>query len=257
MDAAGEGDPLTIAFADMLASEVDFYKDVREGDRFKVLVEKVYKGEQFIQYGPIHAVEHQRRERVYRGIRYRGDYYDENGNSMRKAFLKAPLRFNRISSRFSLARKHPIIGGVRALLGVDYGVPIGTPIWAVADGTVVSSGWKRGVGNQVVLRHPNGYVTYYGNLSRYGHGIRKEVRVAQKQVIGYVGSTGLSTGPHLDYRLAKEGQLKNPLKVSFAAGVPIGKAEREAFQKRRDEMIAWLQGNTSYQGVIGETEEFH
>ncbi|MGD0916253.1 MAG: peptidoglycan DD-metalloendopeptidase family protein [Thermodesulfobacteriota bacterium] len=245
MDAAGEGDPLTIAFADILAWEVDFYKDVREGDRFKVLVEKVYKGEQFIQYGSIHAVEYQREERVYRGIRYEGDYYDENGNSMKKAFLKTPLRFNRISSRFSLARKHPIMGGVRPHLGVDYAAPIGTPIWAVADGTVVSSRWNGGFGNQVVLRHPNGYVTYYGHLSRYGHGIRKGVRVAQKQVIGYVGSTGLSTGPHLDYRLAKEGQLKNPLRVSFPEGVPIGKAEREAFLKRRDEMIAWLQGSTS------------
>ena len=251
MDAVGEGDPLTIAFADILAWEIDFYKDVREGDRFKVVVEKVYKGDQFIQYGPIHAVEYQRGERIYKGIRYQGDYYNENGISLRKAFLKTPLRFNRISSRFSQARKHPIMGGVRPHLGVDYAAPIGTPIWAVADGTVVLCGWNGGFGNQVILRHPNGYVTYYGHLSRYGHGIRKGARVAQKQIIGYVGSSGLSTGPHLDYRLAKGGRLRNPLKECFPAGVPIGKEGTEAFQKRRDEMIAWLQGNTHYQKVIG------
>ena len=113
MDAAGEQDPLTIAFAEILAWEIDFYKDVREGDRFKVVVEKIYKGDQFIQYGAIHAVEYQRGEKIIRGIRYKEGYYNEKGISLRKAFLKAPLRFNRISSKFSQARKHPILGGVR------------------------------------------------------------------------------------------------------------------------------------------------
>ena len=252
MDAIGEGDLLTIAFTDVLAWEIDFYKDVREGDRFKVVVEKIYKGDQFIQYGPIHAVEYQREEKIYKGIRYKGDYYDENGISLRKAFLKTPLRFNRISSRFNQARKHPIMGGVRPHLGVDYAAPTGAPIWAVADGSVILCSRNGGFGNQVILRHPNGYVTYYGHLSRYGHGIWKGARVKQKQIIGYVGSSGLSTGPHLDYRLAKGGQLRNPLKESFPAGGPIVKGETEAFQTRRDEMITWLQGNTPYQKVIGE-----
>ncbi len=252
MDAAGEGDSLTITFADILAWEIDFYKDVREGDRFKIIVEKIYHGDQFIRYGDIHAVEYEGGEKCYKGIRYQGDYYDEKGLSLKKTFLKSPLRFNRISSKFSRARKHPILGGVRPHLGIDYAAPTGTAIWAVADGTVASCGWSGGFGNQVAIRHPNGYVTFYGHLSRWGRGIRTGVRVAQKQIIGYVGSTGLSTGPHLDYRVAKGGRFRNPLKESFPGGAPIGKAETDAFQRVRDEMIVWLQGDTRYEKVIGE-----
>lgn len=242
MDAAGEQDSLTIGFAEILAWEIDFYKDVREEDRFKVVVEKIYKGDQFIQYGTIHAVEYQRGEKLIRGIRYQDGYYNEKGISLRKAFLKVPLRFNRISSKFSRARLHPILGGLRPHLGVDYAAPPGTPIWAVADGTVASCGWNNGYGNQVILRHMNGYMTYYGHLSGFGSGIRKGVKVRQKQIIGYVGSTGLSTGPHLDYRLAKGGQFRNPLRETFPKGPPIGKEEMETFYQRRDEMLVWLQG---------------
>jgi len=242
MDAVGEQDPLTIAFAEILAWEIDFYKDVREGDQFKVVVEKIYKGDQFIQYGTIHAVEYQRGEKIIRGMRYKEGYYNEKGISLKKAFLKAPLRFNRISSKFSRARKHPILGGVRPHYGVDYAAPPGTPIWAVADGSVTSCGWNSGFGNQVILRHKNGYMTCYGHLSSYGPGIRKGVRVRQKQIIGYVGSTGLSTGPHLDYRLVKNNQFRNPLKETFPTGLPIEKGEMEIFRQRRDEMLVWLEG---------------
>ncbi len=241
MDAAGEQDPLTIAFADILAWEIDFYKDVREGDRFKVVVEKVYKGDQFIRYGTIQAVEYQRGERIIQGIRYKDGYYNENGVSLKKAFLKAPLKFSRISSKFSRARVHPILGGIRPHFGVDYAAPPGTPIWAVADGTVVSCGWNSGFGNQVILRHTSGYTTCDGHLSAYGRNIRKGGRVKQQHVIGYVGSTGLSTGPHLDYRLLKDGQFRNPLKEKFIPGIPIEKKEMEAFRKRSEEMRAWLQ----------------
>ena len=247
MDALGEQDQLTISFAEILAWEIDFYKDAKEGDRFKVVVEKVYKGDQFIRYGTIHALEYQSGSGVVRGIEYQGAYYHENGTSLRKAFLKAPLRFNRISSRFSRARRHPILGGILPHYGVDYAAPPGTPIWAVADGVVIACGWNGGFGNQVILRHMNGYTTYYGHLSRYGPGIRGGVRVKQMQIIGYVGSTGLSTGPHLDYRLAKDGGFRNPLKETFPTGVPIGKGEMETFQKRGDESMAWLQGETPSQ----------
>ena len=252
MDAAGEQDPLTIAFAEILAWEIDFYKDVREGDQFKVVVEKIYKGDQFIQYGTIHAVEYQRGEKIIRGIRYKGGYYNEKGISLKKAFLKSPLRFNRISSTFSRARKHPILGGVRPHYGVDYAAPPGTPIWAVADGVVTSCGWNSGFGNQVILRHMNGYMTCYGHLSRFGPGIRKGVRVRQQQVIGYVGSTGLSTGPHLDYRLVKDNQFRNPLKETFPIGLPIEKGEMETFRQRRDGMLVWLDGESSYSKRIEE-----
>jgi murein DD-endopeptidase MepM/ murein hydrolase activator NlpD len=244
MEAAGEQDLLTLAFAEILAWEIDFYKDVREGDRFKVVVEKLYKGDQFIQYGPIRAVEYQRGERIIQGIRYKEGYYNEKGISLRRAFLKVPLRFNRISSKFSRARKHPILGGVRPHYGVDYAAPPGTPIWAVADGTVASCGWNGGFGNQVILRHMNGYMTYYGHLSGFAPGIRRGARVGQKQIIGYVGSTGLSTGPHLDYRLAKDGKFRNPLKEVFPAGLAIEKGEMETFHQTRDEMSGWLQGDS-------------
>ena len=166
---------------------------------------------------------------------------------MRKAFLKAPLRFNRISSKFSRARRHPILGGLRPHLGVDYAAPPGTPIWAVADGTVTFCGWGDGFGNQIILRHRNGYATYYGHLSGFGHGVRKGVKVRQKQVIGYVGSTGLSTGPHLDYRVSKDGRFRNPLQeVFYPTGIPIEKGEMEAFHRRTDQMLVWLQGESPF-----------
>jgi murein DD-endopeptidase MepM/ murein hydrolase activator NlpD len=243
MEAAGEEDPLALAFAEILAWEIDFFKDLREGDRFKVVVEKVYKEDEFIRYGPIHAVEYQNGVKKIVGIAYQGDFYDEKGVSFKKAFLKAPLRFNRVSSRFSQGRRHPILGGILPHLGVDYAAPTGTPIWAVGDGTVVSCDWHGGFGRQVILRHQNGYKTYYGHLSAYGPGIRLGKRVKQKQIIGYVGSTGLSTGPHLDYRLAKDGRFRNPLKENFQQGGSIAKGALENFRKTRDEMMAWLQGD--------------
>jgi murein DD-endopeptidase MepM/ murein hydrolase activator NlpD len=254
MDAAGEQDLLTIAFAEILAWEIDFYKDVQEGDRFKVVVEKVYKGDQFIQYGAIHAVEYQRGEKIIRGIRYRENYYNEKGITLKKAFLKAPLRFSRISSKFSRGRKHPILGGVRPHFGVDYAAPPRTPVWAVGDGTVTFCGWNGGYGKQVILRHPNGYTTHYGHLSGYGPGIRRGVGVQQKQIIGYVGSTGLSTGPHLDYRLAKDGRFRNPIKETFPTGLPIEKGEMELFQKERDEMLVWLEGDSIFSKKMGAGE---
>ncbi len=241
MEAIGEKDQLVLSFAEILSSEIDFYKDVREGDQFQLVVEKLYKEKEFIRYGTIHAVEYRRGEKVIHGIYFEGDYYNEKGQALKKAFLRSPLRFTRISSRFSKARKHPILGRALPHYGVDYAAPSGTPVWAVADGTVVFCGWGGGFGKQVTLRHPNGYMTYYGHLSSFGPGIRKGVRVRQKQVIGYVGSTGLSTGPHLDYRMAKNGRFINPLKESFPSGFPIEKGKMEAFQKRKDEMVARLQ----------------
>ena len=243
MEMAGEQDTLTLAFAEILAWEIDFYMDVREGDQFKIVVEKRYKGKEFIDYGTIHAVAYAGQERTITGIRYRDDYYDENGRSLKRAFLKSPLRFNRISSRFSRSRRHPILGGLRPHYGVDYAAPVGTPVWAVGDGKVVSCGWNEGYGKQVVLRHMNGYMTHYGHLSRFGPSIRNGKQVEQKQVIGYVGSTGLSTGPHLDYRLAKDGQFRNPLKETFSTGIPVTQGEMDIFLKRRDEVLAWLRGD--------------
>ena len=255
METAGEQDTLTLAFAEILAWEIDFYMDVREGDRFSIIVEKLYKGKEFIDYGTIHAVTYAGQEKTITGIRYRDDYYDENGRSLKRAFLKSPLRFNRISSRFSRSRRHPILGGLRPHYGVDYAAPVGTPVWAVGDGKVVLCGWNGGYGKQVVLRHMNGYMTHYGHLSRFGPGIRNGTQVEQKQVIGYVGSTGLSTGPHLDYRLAKDGQFRNPLKETFPTGIPITQGEMDVFLKRRDEVLAWLRGDSGpSQGSVSSAQ---
>lgn len=253
VNAVGEQDQLTLSFAEILAWEIDFYKDVRVGDRFKVVVEKIYKGDQFVQYGTIHALEYRRGEKIIRGIRYKDDYYDEKGDSLKKTFLKSPLRFDRISSRFSQKRRHPILGGVRPHYGIDYAAPKGTPVWAVADGVVVSVGWAGGFGKQVVLRHMNGHKTYYGHLSRYGPGIKKGSWVKQKQIIGYVGSTGLSTGPHLDYRMTKDGRFRNPLKEVFPAGYPLSRVDRGEFHKKKDEMVAWLTNDVSYRMKLEET----
>jgi murein DD-endopeptidase MepM/ murein hydrolase activator NlpD len=252
VNAAGELDQLTLSLAEILAWEVDFYKDVREGDRFKVLVEKIYKEDQFIQYGIIHAVEYQGRERIIRAIRYRGGYYDDNGNSLKKAFLKAPLRVDNISSKFSRARRHPILGGLYPHYGVDYAAPTGAPVWAVSDGTVISVGRSLGFGKQVILRHKNGYSTYYSHLSRYGPGIRKGKDVNQKDIIGYVGSTGLSTGPHLDYRLAKEGRFLNPLKETFPTGCSIDRNDAEKLRKRRIEILSLLTNYIPNQEKLGQ-----
>jgi murein DD-endopeptidase MepM/ murein hydrolase activator NlpD len=250
MDAAGEKDSLTLSFAEILAWEIDFYQDLQRGDRFKVLVEKLYKRDQFVQYGTIRGVEYKQGEKIIRGIRFREDFYSGDGISLRKAFLKAPLRFDRISSRFSGARRHPILGGMRPHYGVDYAAPAGTPVWAVADGTVLSVGRNGGFGKQVIVRHMNGYKTCYGHLSRYGPGIRKGVRVTQKQIIGYVGSTGLSTGPHLDYRLTKGSRFRNPLKEVFPTGDPIGEGDLEAFQKMKDEILILMSDTAPYRSRL-------
>ena|SRR3990172_2847756 len=250
MSAAGEQDDLTLSFAEILAWEIDFYQDLGKGDRFKLVAEKIYKGDQFIQYGTIHAVEYQSGERVTRGIFHQGDYYDDKGDSLQKAFLKAPLGFDRISSRFSRARRHPILGGLHPHYGIDYAAPTGTPVWAVADGTVISVGWSPGFGKQVILRHGNGYKTYYGHLSRYAPGIKVKKRVQQKEIVGYVGSTGLSTGPHLDYRMAKDGQFRNPMRETFSPGMRVGEKEMATFQKRRSEILAWLADGPAFQKRI-------
>jgi len=138
------------------------------------------------------------------------------------------------------------MGGVHPHLGIDYAAPIGAPVWAVADGIVDSAGWVEGFWKQIVLRHPNGYMSYYSHLSKYGPGIKVGKRVEQKQIIGYVGSTGFSTGPHLDYRLTKNGQFINPQKEVSPTGKPIEQKDTEAFRKRKDKVLAWLEEDISF-----------
>lgn len=243
--AAKEKDQLAIQFADIFAWDIDFRYDLREGDQFTIIFEKYYKDGSFIRYGKILAAEYRNDKRTHQAVYYqdsecREDYFTPSGRSLRRSFMRSPLRFTRISSGYSRQRLHPILRKYRPHLGVDFAAPTGTPVWAVGDGVVIYKGWKNGNGNTVSIRHPNGYETMYNHLSRYGKGIKKGKHVRQKDIIGYVGSTGLSTGPHLDYRMSKNGRFINPLKEKFPLGTPVPAASREAFQQLSKEMLALL-----------------
>ncbi|OGB94500.1 MAG: hypothetical protein A2Z31_10195 [candidate division NC10 bacterium RBG_16_65_8] len=244
VDRLGERPQLVLDFAEIFAWDFDFAADSQPGDRFRMLVEKVFTGEQFVKYGRILAAEYESEGRAHTGVYFKdkdgGGYYTPAGETLRRAFLKSPLEFTRISSTFSRARRHPILGGVRPHLAVDYAAPHGTPIFAVADGTVESAGWSGGGGKTVVIRHRANFKTMYNHLSRFAAGIRRGAAVRQRQVIGYVGSTGLSTGPHLDYRVMKDGRFVNPLKQTFLPGQPISPANRGAFTEARDSLLARL-----------------
>src|SRR5712692_8484780 len=235
VDEIGETPPLVLALVNMFESDFDFTADTRRGDRFRLLVEKRYAGDTFVSYGNILAAQYASGGRTLTGIGYgrtKGDkiaYYDLAGRSLRKSFLKSPLEFTRVTSGFTYARPHPILGGVRPHLAIDYAAPTGTAVRAVADGVVTAAGWDGGNGISITIRHRAGYATMYNHLSKLAAGIRPGARVVQRQVIGYVGMTGLATGPHLDYRVNKDGVWVNPLSERFVPGEPIATSELAEF----------------------------
>jgi murein DD-endopeptidase MepM/ murein hydrolase activator NlpD len=239
---AGEDDQLALDLADIFMWDVDFNTELQKGDSFRVAVEKLSLDGAFSRYGRILAAELLRGERVIQAVRFDGrngpGYYMPDGRPMRKAFLRSPLRFTRISSGFSRARLHPILQVVRAHLGVDYAAPTGTPVRASADGTVTQAGWDGGYGKVVRMRHANGYQTLYGHLSRIN--VRVGQHLIQGTVLGAVGATGLATGPHLDYRMVKNGVFVNPLKVQSPPAEPISADEEKAFEAARDQQLALL-----------------
>ncbi len=236
---------LMVDLVQIFESEFDFTADTRPGDQLRLLVEARYADGVLVDYGRIVAAQYQSDGRTLTGVGFEGEkrftYYDPEGQSLKKMFLRSPLRFTRISSGFTYRRPHPILGGVRPHLAIDYAAPKGTPVWAVADGVVRVAGRRGGNGIQVILRHRAGYDTYYNHLSRVAKGIRPGVRVSQKQVIGYVGSTGLSTGPHLDYRVSKNGKFVNPLNERFLPGEPIPRAQRAGFVDKARELVERLE----------------
>ena len=237
-------------FVQIFESEFDFAADARPGDVLRFLVEAHYAQGKRVDYGRVLAAQYVSGGEVITGVGF-GDgkrfaYYDLEGRSLKKAFLRSPLQFTRISSGFTHRRAHPVLGGVRPHLAIDYAAPTGTPVWAVADGVVQFAGRNRGNGIQVVLRHRNGYKTYYNHLSRIARGVRGGARVDQKQVIGYVGSTGLSSGPHLDYRVSKQGRFVNPLSERFVPGQPVGRDERPAFVETARALVERLEKETQY-----------
>jgi len=225
LPAGGPSALLAVELSDIFSWDVDFNTDFRKGDTFRILVEERWLDGAFRKYGDILAAELSVDGRVYRAYRFdaggRPDYYDDEGKSLRKAFLKAPLSYRRISSGFTKRRMHPILKIARPHLGIDYAAPAGTPVSTVGDGTVTFAGRKGPNGNLVIVRHPNGYTTSYGHLARITKGIRRGAEVRQGDVIGTVGATGLATGPHLDYRIRRNGTFLNPLTVNLPQGGAI------------------------------------
>jgi murein DD-endopeptidase MepM/ murein hydrolase activator NlpD len=239
MLATGENESLALDLADLFQWDIDFHRDVREGDQFALLVERVRSAGQTVAYGPVLAASYTNRGSRYTAVRYafgghQESYYDERGRPLRKQFLRAPLRFTRVTSRFSLSRIHPILGRRLPHWGVDYGAPVGTPVISTANGVVTFVGRRGGGGNAVEIRHSGGFVTSYMHLSRFAAGIHPGVRVSQGQVIGFVGSTGLSTGPHLDYRISQNGRHLNPLSVGKEPAPPLPRPQLPGF-------LAWAE----------------
>ena len=234
---------LALTLADIFAWDIDFFVDLRAGDHYEFLYERRYRDGKLIGNGRIIAARFRNGSAEHRAYYYqapgqRDDYYDEKGNSLRKQFLKSPLRYSRISSGFSKRRFHPILKIYRPHPGIDYAAPIGTPVETVGDGRVVYKGWKKGYGRFIAIRHNSRYTTTYGHLHRYAKKIKVGSNVKQGQVIGYVGATGLATGPHLDFRMKKDGRFVNPRKNRLPAARPVPPKYLSDFKKR----VASLEG---------------
>lgn len=219
---------LTMELADIFAYDMDFTSDIRKGDSFKVIAEKVYRDENFVRFGKVLYAEFTNEGQEYQAYRFERDgrtgYYDKSGASLTRSMLKAPLNYRRISSGFTNKRFHPVLKVYRPHHGVDYVASTGTPVVSVGDGRVEFAGRKGPNGNLVVIKHPNGYETFYGHLSRIDRKIKRGSKVQQGQIIGAVGSTGRSTGPHLDYRVKLRGKFVNPLRLDLPKGSPVDKA---------------------------------
>jgi murein DD-endopeptidase MepM/ murein hydrolase activator NlpD len=223
---------LALDLSEVFAWTIDFF-GLHKGDKFKVLYDELHVGGQSVGIGTIHAAWFEHRGQTYYAFRFQQDsvwsYWDEQGNSLRKAFLKSPLRFSRITSRFSNSRLHPILRIYRPHTGVDYAAPEGTPVMAIGDGVVAEKGYNHAAGNFIKIKHNSVYTTGYYHFSKFGSGISQGTRVLQGQVIGYVGKTGYATGPHLDLRFWKNGKAIDPLKVEAPSVEPIKEMNKELF----------------------------
>lgn len=254
---AGLSDNLIMQLVAIYGWDIDFALDIREGDAFTLIYEEQYKDDIKVADGPIIAAEFINRNTPLRAVRYthgdgRVDYYAENGDAMRKAFLRTPVELARISSRFNLRRKHPILNKIRAHKGVDYAAATGTPIKATGDGTVALAGRKGGYGKTVVLKHGGKYSTLYAHLYKYARGIRTGKRVKQGQIIGYVGKSGLATGPHLHYEFRVNGVHRNPLTVKLPKAESINKKTLPAFLQTISPMLAELDRITGKRALASQ-----
>jgi murein DD-endopeptidase MepM/ murein hydrolase activator NlpD len=253
IEATGESDDLAIALAQIFAGEIDFNSDIQRNDRFVLTFDRVHRPDRPDTHGAVLAAEITNQGRVFRAVRFTPDdgkpaYYDEQGRSLRRFFLKSPLEFEpRVTSGFSMSRMHPVLHVSRAHRGVDYGAPTGAPVIAVAPGIVVAASYDPANGRMVRIRHASGYESYYLHLSAFGKGIRAGVRVDQGQRVGFVGSSGLATGPHLHYGLTRNGTFVNPLTEhrNMPPGEPVPASAMAAFNAVRDQALASLTAATS------------
>ncbi len=245
-DNAGIPNNIAMQLTEIFASEIDFYRDLRQGDRFTVVYETFSNDNgKRTKTGRVLAVEFINKGKSHQAIYFKASngadgYYTPEGESLRKAFLLSPLAFSRVSSGFTNARFHPILKEWRAHRGIDYAAPTGTPVRATASGIIAFSGSQKGYGNLVVLKHNGKYESAYGHLSRFASGMGKGKRINQGDVIGYVGSTGMATGPHLHYELRVDGVQRDPTKVVLPTAPPIAKRDLNTFQKETHSLVARL-----------------
>lgn len=238
-------DKLIYDMANVFAFDIDFALDLQPGDSFKILYEEAYLDGKKVGGEQLLAAEFTNEGKVYKAVRYldkdgQGQFYSDDGKALRKGFLRTPVEFARISSGFSLGRLHPILNKIRAHKGVDYSAPTGTPIMAAGDGKVTLAGTYSGYGNCVTIDHAGNYSTLYGHMSRFASGIRKGSTVKQGQIIGYVGSTGLATGPHLHYEFHVGGKVVNPITVTLPKAEGIPKNEMARFSAQIQPLFAQL-----------------
>ncbi len=242
---SGLSDNMTMQLIRLYGWDIDFALEVRKGDQFHVIYEEQYKDSEKVREGPILAAEFINRGKSFKSVRYTDadglpDYYAENGNSMRKAFIRTPVEFSRISSHFNLRRKHPILNKIRAHKGVDYAAPSGTPIKSAGNGIVKLATRKGGYGKTIIVQHGGQYTTLYSHLSHYAQGIKKGKHVKQGQIIGYVGKTGLATGPHLHYEFRINGVHRNPLTVKLPKAERIPDNLMDEFKTQAAPLLAQL-----------------
>ncbi len=244
-DTAGIPDSVAIQLADVFGGDIDFHRDLRKGDRFSVVYEQHYVGGRPVHTGRVLAAEFLNQGKRLRAVYFdsdsgKGGYYAPDGKSLRKAFLRSPLEFSRVSSGFGM-RRHPFMKDWRAHQGVDYAAPSGTRVRSVGDGVVEFAGNKGGYGKVVILRHQGQYSTVYAHLSRFASGLHRGTRVLQGEAIGYVGSTGWATGPHLHYEFRIGGVARNPLAITLPAALPVPKQEMAAFREQAEPLDAQLE----------------
>lgn len=233
-DAADVPDRIASEMAEAFSGDIDFHKDLRRGDHFSMVYEAFYHDGRLVRTGRLLAAEFTNDGKTHQAVYFRNSrgqegYFTPQGQNLKRAFLKSPMPFNRISSGFSTARLHPVLKTWRAHKGIDYAAPTGAPIRAVADAVVSFAGRQGGYGNLIVLKHQGPYSTAYGHLSRFGKGVRRGAHINQGEVIGYVGATGLATGPHLHYEFRVNNVQKNPLALKLPASYPLEARDRALF----------------------------